>query len=62
MIKISRNLSKLKKEKEAIKDRKVRGIKNLFEQWEEDCYKAVRVWLFIATIKSNMKIMVIEIN
>ena len=32
MIKISRNLSKLKKEKEAIKDRKVRGIKNLFEQ------------------------------
>ena len=32
MIKISRNLSKLKKEKEAIKDREVRGIKNLFEQ------------------------------
>ena len=31
MIKISRNLSKLKKEKEAIKDRKARGIKNLFE-------------------------------
>ena len=62
MIKISRNLSKLKKEKEAIKDRKTRGIKNLFEQWEEDCYKTVRVGIFIATVKSNMKIMVIEIN
>ena len=42
IIKIIRNLFKLKKENEAIKDRIIRDIKTLFKQ-EEDYYKPVRV-------------------
>ena len=38
IIKNVRNLFRLKKENEAIKDRKIRGIKDLFEQ-EEYYYK-----------------------
>ena len=41
-----RNLFKLKKENEAIKDRLIRAIKTLCEQQEEDYYKPVRVGNF----------------
>ena len=40
-----RNLFRLKKEKEAIKDRIIRDIRDLFEHGE-DCYKPVRVGYF----------------
>ena len=40
-----RNLFKLKKEKERMKDRIIRDIKTLFDQ-EEDYYKPVRVGSF----------------
>ena len=46
IIKNVRNLFKLKRENEAIKDRKVRDIKTLFKQQEEDYYKLVRVGNF----------------
>ena len=38
IIKSIRNLSKLKQENEAIKDRTIRGIRTLFEQKEERDY------------------------
>ena len=38
-----RNLFRLKKESEAIKDKIVRDIRNLLEHEEEDYYKPVRV-------------------
>ena len=50
-----RNLFRLKKENEGIKDRIIRDIENLFEQQEEDYHKPVRVGNFIGTIMSNMK-------
>ena len=34
---------RLKKENESIKDKTIRGIKNFFENEEEDYYKPVRV-------------------
>ena len=39
-IKKIRNLFRLKKENEAIKDRVIRNNRNLFENEEEGCYKA----------------------
>ena len=39
-IKKIRNLFRLKKENEAIKDRVIRNNRNLFENEEEDYYKA----------------------
>ena len=41
-----RNLVRLKKEIEAIKDRLIGDIRNLFEHEEEDYYKPVRVGNF----------------
>ena len=41
-IKNIRNLFRQKKENEAIKDRVIRDITNLFEHEEEDCYRPVR--------------------
>ena len=38
-----RNLFRLKKENESIKDRIVWDIKNLFEYREQDYYKPIRV-------------------
>ena len=47
IIKSIRNLFKLKKENEAIKDRIIRDIRTLFEQEEEnDYYKPIRVGNF----------------
>ena len=43
MKKKTRNLFKLQKENEAIKDRTIRDIRTAFEQQEEDYYKLVRV-------------------
>ena len=40
--KIIRNLFKLKKENETIKDRIIRGIRTLFEQEEKDYYRLIR--------------------
>ena len=57
-----RNLSRLKKESEAIKDKIVRDIRNLLEHEEEDYYKPVRVINFWKTVIINMKVMVIEIK
>ena len=45
VIKSIRNLFKLKKENEAIKDRIIRDIRSLFKQ-EEDYYKPLRVGNF----------------
>ena len=59
-IKDIRNLFKLKKENEALKDRIIRNIRNLFEQ--EDYYKPVRVCSFWSKIILNMKVTVIEIK
>ena len=45
--KYKRNLFRLKKENRAIKDRKIRDIRNHFEHEEkEDCFKPVRVGSF----------------
>ena len=57
-----RNLSRLKKESEAIKDKIVRDIRNLLEHEEEDYYKPVRVINFWRTVIINMKVMVIDIK
>ena len=57
-----RNLFRLKKESEAIKDKIVRDIRNLLEHEEEDYYKPVRVINFWKTVIINMKVMVIEIK
>ena len=57
-----RNLFRLKKESEAIKDKIVRDIRNLLEHEEEDYYKPVRVINFWRTVIINMKVMVIEIK
>ena len=57
-----RNLFRLKKEREAIKDKIVRDIRNLLEHEEEDYYKPVRVINFWRTVIINMKVMVIEIK
>ena len=47
MIKSIRNIFKLKKENEAIKDRTIRDIRTLFEQQEEKhYYKPIRVGNF----------------
>ena len=43
IIKYIRNLFRLKKENELIKERIVKGIRNLLEHEKEDYYKAVRV-------------------
>ena len=66
IIKSIRNLFKLKKENEAIKDRVIRYIRTLYKQ-EHDYYKLIRVGKFwnknfgIKNI-SNMKVVVIEIK
>ena len=57
-----RNLFRLKKEREAIKDKIVRDIRNLLEHEEEDYYKPVRVINFWRTVIINMKVMVIKIK
>ena len=57
-----RNLFRLKKESEAIKDKIVRDIRNLLEHEEEDYYKPVRVINFWKAVIINMKVMVIEIK
>ena len=57
-----RNLFRLKKESEAIKDKIVRDIRNLLEHEEEDYYKPVRVINFWKTVIINVKVMVIEIK
>ena len=57
-----RNLFRLKKESETIKDKIVRDIRNLLEHEEEDYYKPVRVINFWKTVIINMKVMVIEIK
>ena len=46
IIKYIRNLFRLKKENELIKERIVKGIRNLLEHEKEDYYKAVRVGNF----------------
>ena len=46
IIKSIRNLFKLKREKEAIKDRIIRYIRTLFKQKEKDYYKPIRVGNF----------------
>ena len=43
IIKSIRNLFKLKKENQAIKDRIIRRIRTLFEQEEKDYYEPIRV-------------------
>ena len=49
----------LKIEKEGI----IRDSKNLFEEGEEEYhYKPVRFGIFLVTLLSNMKVMVIEIK
>ena len=53
---------RLKKENESIKDKTIRGIKNFFENEEEDYYKPVRVNNFGVTITLNMKVMGIKIK
>ena len=57
-----RNLFRLRKESEAIKDKIVRDIRNLLEHEEEDYYKPVRVINFWRTVIINMKVMVIGIR
>ena len=57
-----RNLFRLKKEREAIKDKIVREIRNLLEHEEEDYYKPMRVINFWRTVIINMKVMVIKIK
>ena len=47
IIKSIRNLFKLKKENEAIKDRIIRDIRAHFEQEEKDYYKPVREGNFL---------------
>ena len=48
LLKVYRNLFKLKKENEEIKDGVIRDIKTLFEQQEEkDYYKAIRAGNFL---------------
>ena len=59
MMKNMRNLFRLKMENEAIKNWMIVDIKTLFEQ-EEGYSKPVRVGMFVATIISNIEIMVIE--
>ena len=59
MMKNMRNLFRLKMENEAIKNRMIGDINTLFEQ-EEGYSKPVRVAMFVATIISNIEIMVIE--
>ena len=46
IIKSIRNLFKIKKENEEIKDRIIKDIKTLFEQEEKDYYKPIRVGNF----------------
>ena len=46
VVKRIRNLFKLKKENEAIKDRIIRDIRALFEPEEKDYYKPIRVGNF----------------
>ena len=46
IIKDIRNHFRLKKEKEAIKDRVIKYIRNIFEHEEENCYQPVRVGNF----------------
>ena len=46
IIKDVRNLSRLKKENEAIKDRLIKDIGNLLEHQEENYYKKVRIGNF----------------
>ena len=57
LIKDIRNLFRLVKETKAIKDKKLKDIKNFFEHEEENYYKPVRV-----TIILNMKVTVIEMK
>ena len=46
IIKLIRNLFKLKKESEEIKDRIIRDIKTLYKKEEKDYYKPMRVGNF----------------
>ena len=46
VVKDVRNLCRPKKQKEAIKNRIIKNISNLFEHEEEDYYKPVRVHNF----------------
>ena len=52
----------MKKENEAIKDRIIRDIRNLFKHEEEDCYEPVREVIFGVTVILKMKAVVIEIR
>lgn len=54
IIKYARNHFKLKKENEAIKDRIIRDIRNVFEQ-EKDYHKPVRVGAFFRNNYVNYK-------
>ena len=57
IIKNIRNLFKLKKENNTIKDRIIRDIRTLFEQQQEekDCYKRIRVGKGFISITTNFK-------
>ena len=55
------NLFRLYKESEAINDRIIRDIRNVFEHEEKKNYKPVRVIIFWSNNILNMKVMVIEI-
>ena len=58
-----RNLFKLKKENQVIKDRIIRYIRNLFEHEEEkDCCKPVRVGNFWRNRYIDLKVIMIKIK
>ena len=57
-----RNLFRLRKENEAMKDRIITDIRNFFDQEREDYYQLVRVAYFGAEIILNMKAMEREIK
>ena len=59
IIKSTRNLFKLKKEKKASKDRINRDIRILFEQ-EDDYHKPIRVGNFWSNSYINIKVVAIE--
>ena len=57
-----RNLFKLKKEDETIKDKIIRDTKNIVRLSEEAYWKLVRIDIFLVTFVLNMKIMVIKVK
>ena len=62
MIKNIRNLFKLEKENQAIKDKTMRDIKTFFEQQKAEYYKPVKFGEFWEKNILNMILTVIEIS